>query len=173
MERFDRDQLRYAQGMVTPEDVAFRFIQRAEMEGKKLSQLELHKLVYAAQGWHLGIVGEPLFPHPIEAWKFGPVIPSLRRALRGFGAQPISSVDWIGHGLPARDIYGDSKAIVDDTWDQYKNLTASQLVTLTHWQDTPWSQTYDPNLWDKVIPQDVIREHFAAKLEDVDARPGI
>ncbi len=39
--------------------------------------MKLHKLLYYAAGWHLGFTGEPLFDEDIEAWQYGPVVPSI------------------------------------------------------------------------------------------------
>jgi uncharacterized phage-associated protein len=41
--------------------------------------LQLQKLVYYAQAWHLVWNGRPLFDEAIDAWKLGPVVPEVRR----------------------------------------------------------------------------------------------
>ena len=44
---------------------------------EQITQMKLHKLLYYAAGWHLGFTGEPLFDEDIEAWQYGPVVPSI------------------------------------------------------------------------------------------------
>jgi uncharacterized phage-associated protein len=60
-----------------PKAIANYFIARAAADGKRLTPLQLIKLVYIAHGWYLGLTGEPLINEPPEAWQYGPVIPSL------------------------------------------------------------------------------------------------
>ncbi|APT91769.1 hypothetical protein CPHO_01235 [Corynebacterium phocae] len=50
-----------------------------------LTEIELHKLCFFAQGWHTAWTGQPLFPDEMEAWKHGPVSPQLRRCRRVAG----------------------------------------------------------------------------------------
>jgi uncharacterized phage-associated protein len=38
---------------------------------------KLQKLVYYAQGFHLGSTGEPLFEDDLRAWMYGPVCAAL------------------------------------------------------------------------------------------------
>lgn len=52
--------------------IANFFLQR-----QRLTQVRLHKLVYFAHGWHLGLNRGPLLDEAIQAWRYGPVVPSL------------------------------------------------------------------------------------------------
>ena len=45
--------------------------------GELVSNLKLQKLLYYVQGFHLAVFGEPLFEEEIEAWMYGPVVPSV------------------------------------------------------------------------------------------------
>src|SRR5438552_18215648 len=74
-----------------PKAIANFFIETAAAEGKKLTPLQLIKLVYFAHGWYLGLTGEPLIDEPPEAWRYGPVIPSLYHALKDYGNGAITS----------------------------------------------------------------------------------
>lgn len=53
------------------------------------TQMKLHKLLYYAHGWHLGFTGEPLLDEAIEAWAYGPVVPSIYQELKMLGSAPI------------------------------------------------------------------------------------
>lgn len=163
----------YAKGVVSPVpayEVAFRFVRLAEKDARRISQLDLHKLVYAAHGWNLGIRREPLINEDVEAWDYGPVIVSLRNQLRVFGAEHISTRKWIEAGLPAIEA---DHPVIDQTWAAYKELSPGDLVDLTHMPGTPWSETYIPGVRHNVIPRPMIEGHFVRKLEDRDAVRGI
>ena len=74
-------------------ETAARYIlllaQNTEQEPELITQLRLHKLLYYAQGWHLGIRGQPLFAERIEAWKHGPVVAPLYPKFADYGAVAI------------------------------------------------------------------------------------
>src|SRR5271154_4906780 len=72
--------------------IATEFIQLANADGKKLTPMQLQKLVYFAYGWYLAITGERLIDERVEAWQWGPVIPSLYSAFREYGSDPIDDV---------------------------------------------------------------------------------
>lgn len=55
----------------------------------RLTQMKLHRLVYYAHGWHLGFQDTPLLNETLEAWPYGPVVPSILREFGRFGAMPI------------------------------------------------------------------------------------
>lgn len=60
--------------------VANYFIDLAKKENKNLTQLGLMKRVYIAHGFSLAINKESLLDKrfdKVEAWKYGPVIPSV------------------------------------------------------------------------------------------------
>ena len=50
--------------------------------------MKVQELVYLASGEHLAIKGEPLIDEQVEAWRYGPVIPSLHHAFHPPGDPP-------------------------------------------------------------------------------------
>ena len=48
-----------------------------EREG--ITNLKLQKVLYFVQAYYLAKLNRPLFPDNIEAWEYGPVIPSVYR----------------------------------------------------------------------------------------------
>ena len=66
--------------MLSCDDAAKYFLaQVSEDAGDLISNLKLQKLLYYAQGFHLALYDQPLFPEAIEAWTHGPVVPDLYR----------------------------------------------------------------------------------------------
>jgi len=74
-------------------DIANYFLlkaQEAQEEDQELiSNLKLQKLIYYAQGIHLASEGTPLFPDRIEAWTYGPVVPTLYHHYKTYGSSGI------------------------------------------------------------------------------------
>ena len=52
--------------------------------GGALTPLQVIKLAYIAHGFTLALLGRSLVPEPIEAWRYGPVIPSIYTAEYNF-----------------------------------------------------------------------------------------
>ena len=69
--------------------VANEFLGLAKKEKIEISNLKLIKLMYIAQGLSLSLSDRALFPDPIEAWKYGPVISSIYHEFKHFGRNPI------------------------------------------------------------------------------------
>jgi len=139
-------------------DVAGLLLSRAFIRGiNDVSPMKLQKLLYLANGWHLAIFDKPLVKEKVQAWKFGPVFPSLYRDFKRYGNQPIDPF-WedynysIGQDQPVVDL-------LDAVLDKYGHLSAIQLSRLTHQEETPWSRTWDGTP-DKSIPDELIAEHF-------------
>ncbi|MEZ4287770.1 MAG: DUF4065 domain-containing protein [Polyangiales bacterium] len=56
-------------------DVADLIIDR--MGGEDIRALTLQKLCYYVQAWHLAWHGVPAFREELQAWRHGPVVPTL------------------------------------------------------------------------------------------------
>ena len=69
--------------------VANEFLNLAKEEKNLICNLKLIKLMYVAQGLSLSLLDKELFPEPIEAWRYGPVIPSIYHEFKHFGKDPI------------------------------------------------------------------------------------
>ena len=76
--------------MIPAIEVARYFLSLTDEDaGELISNLKLQKLLYYAQGFHLVIYGEPLFPETIEAWAHGPVVTSVYHQYKEYGSEPI------------------------------------------------------------------------------------
>lgn len=138
--------------------VANRFLSLAEEDGGALTPMQVLKLVYIAHGWTLGLLGRPLFREEVQAWQYGPVIPDLYKAVRTFRSQPV-----VG---PLRvtgdtDLDADEEGIVAQVYEIYGRRSGPALSRLTHAADSPWAQVYESGSFGKVIPNDLIEDHYA------------
>ena len=87
--------------------VASEFIVLARNAGESLTPMQLLKLVYIAHGWMLALHHRPLIKDDVQAWQYGPVIPSLYNAIRKFRANPVLEVS----GVPNENLDDDEKSI--------------------------------------------------------------
>lgn len=117
---------------------------RTEKEGD-LTNMKLQKLLYFAQGLFLaGTEGKQLlFDDPIEAWKYGPVIPSVYQQLSGFGENQINVflLDKSGNIAEFESLDKDVKYVADYVWNKYGHYDSYRLSSMTHRPDTPWKNT--------------------------------
>ena len=158
--------------------IANFILNSADKEGREISILKLLKLVYIFFGWVSAVHdGKYLFSDPIEAWRYGPVVPSLYYELRKFGKSPIEK----DRAHIYKDAFGDEppkaptgKEIADRDpnlfetleiiWDSYKDAPAEHLVALTHKEGTPWWNTYD-GTFNKEIKKDDICRYYRKLYE--------
>lgn len=115
-------------------EVSEYFIDKANKEGKSITNKKLQKLVYYAQAWSLVLNNKALFPEKIEAWVHGPAIKSLYVKYKEFGFSPIKK-DIAPSKIKA--INSKTKELLDSIWSVYGKLDASYLELLTH-SERPW-----------------------------------
>jgi len=132
--------------------------------------MQLQKLVYIAHGWSLAIVGEPLVRDEVQAWQWGPVIPSLYKALSKYGSGVVSDA------IPTRDtpVPADSKdsALIERVWVSYGKMTGPQLSAITHTNGTPWNKIRKETGGKpyETIPDHLIAEHYRQLLNERNRR---
>lgn len=163
---------------VNASSIANYFIERAEKEDNPMSLMKLVKLVYIAHGWSLALLNKPLldWSEKVEAWKYGPVIPSLYHEFKRFGASPfpkgIRSIYFLPDDrekpveLKPHFEYEYTK-VLNIVWELYGNKTGTELMKLTHQNDTPWSNSYQENEKYISISDDKIKEHFTALIQEL------
>ena len=119
--------------MKTALEVAEYFLHKIDRDaGDTISQLRLVKLVYYAQAWSLVFRNQPLFDEEIEAWRHGPVAPSVVNTYKSFRRSSIPAPS-----SPMPDFSHREQQILEFVHERYGNLGAIQLSDLTHKED-PW-----------------------------------
>ncbi len=151
--------------MGTTSSVANEFIKLSKETNNVLTNMKLVKLIYISQGLSLSLLDRPIFENDvIEAWKFGPVIPSVYHEFKHFKSDPITT-----NSLMSDNEWGDlseptltnaeDKKIVLLTWQLYKDMAATDLVELTHMPGSPWSFCYRPGS-NCVISNQLIKKYY-------------
>ena len=133
--------------------VATHFLDLAMQDNKQLTNMQLNKLVYFAHGWMLGLHGESLIKDTIQAWKYGPVIPSVYKKYKQYGNQPIKV-----SSTKARKIEEKPLSIIKQTFAIYGKMSALELSGLTHEYGSPWFLAVISS--ENEISNDSIDEYF-------------
>lgn len=129
-------------------------LELANERGIKLRPLKLMKLTYIAHGFILALLGRsalnPRFDR-VEAWRYGPVIPSVYHSFKIYGHDPITEKTTIF--LPKED-GKDFEVFTPELNDEdmrkackiaflkFNKFTGGELVDMLHAHGTPWEAYY-------------------------------
>lgn len=143
-----------------------------------IEHMKLQKLVYCAHGWWLATRDgdEQLVDERPEVWRFGPVFPSLYRALKPYGRMPITEPQSENPFADPAAVGEDdiaTKRLLDWTWRRYGHLSSYALSDMTHKKGTPWYRVAEENNFSvpqhQPIPDKYVREEFR-RIMDGEAR---
>lgn len=125
--------------------VANYFLDLAAQNNTSITPMKLQKLIFFAHGWHLALSGEPLIADQVEAWQFGPVVPSIYHEFKHERSGAITckatelnleNFELVELSVPEAD--QTARKVMDRIWDIYGGLSAKKLSDLTHLPGTPW-----------------------------------
>jgi uncharacterized phage-associated protein len=141
-----------------------------------LTPLKLQKLVYFAHGWCLALTEKPLVSDSVEAWQYGPVIPSIYHEFKNCGNNQIEApaggeFRYIGGGkfvktantlehYPDTEERQEAREIITKILETYGQFSGAKLSNATHMADSPWQQVYTEGSRHQVISNDLIKEYF-------------
>lgn len=131
------------------------------------SHLQIQKLVYLAYKTYLFKYNKSLFEEKIIAYQYGPVVEEVYQKFKRYGSENITIDDdtkyylkdirlpqSLGRMLLVENSYR-IIGVLFETINKFGHLTGSQLVSLTHSKDSPWSKVYSKNtkavITDKII----------------------
>lgn len=155
-------------------DIANFMIACSFIEKIPLSPMKLIKLVYIAYGWGLVFLNQKLFNENIEAWQYGPVIPSIYHEFKRFGKEPIDEMS-----ISMNEMTGDLSVnrinlkegnniskLLNLVWTYYRNYSAVELSDLTHQLGSPWDNAVKTNGYRSVLNDDDIKAWESKVIED-------
>lgn len=118
-------------------DIANKLLAKAEnvCGGDLMSNMKLQKMLYYEQGYHLAVFKTPLFEEDIEAWMYGPVVPSVYEHFRQYGSGGIEPEvkEEIRLSEEEEDLF-------NEVFDAYVDFSAYGLMRKTH-EEAPWRKT--------------------------------
>ncbi|EHM37853.1 hypothetical protein HMPREF0080_02037 [Anaeroglobus geminatus F0357] len=122
-----------------------------------MTNLRVNKLLYFAQGECLKKLGHPLFTDDIEAWKYGPVVPSVYEQYKSLEKNPIQESIPYSKGAFSEE----ERELLFDVASYYGQISSSALVEMSHQKGSPWQQVYDPDRKHVKIDIDSIYSYFS------------
>jgi uncharacterized phage-associated protein len=143
--------------------VANGFLALARRDGEILDPMKIQKLVYLAHGWNLAFHGDPLIKQNVEAWRYGPVIPTLYHEFKKFRASPITE----NAPTPedAEELSAGANALMEVVWGKYRPYSAIQLSMFTHEPGYAWDLTIKECGPYSIIRNELIRDEFQRRRQ--------
>lgn len=156
--------------------IANYFVDKANSDDKApypLTLLRLVKYVYIAYGFALAILDRVIIDKrfdSVEAWRYGPVIPSVYHSFKHNQNKTIREKSSI---LKSEDDNGtmhfstpkvqdeDVRKILDFVWNRYRDRSTSDLVSLLHGPNTPWAYCYRAGR-NEEIPDEMTKVYYDA-----------
>lgn len=138
--------------------IANYFIDKSNSEKYDITLLRLVKYVYIAYGFALALLDRSIINDrfdKVEAWKYGPVIPSVYHSFKHNKNNPITEKSSVlmleesnGDLVFDEPIVKDKGVIMilDFVWDRYRDKSTHDLIELLHKEGTPWKFCYKEGL---------------------------
>ena len=164
--------------MFNAKSIANYFLELAAARGESISPMKLQKLVYYAHGWYAGYTERPLINEAVEAWQYGPVIPSLYHEFKHFGSGSITAKAMEYDALGVREAKvpadPDVRTFLQNVYNSYGQYSGTHLSEMTHASGTPWDQTWSECRGTRGadIPFSRISSHFKAAVQKSQGQAG-
>lgn len=135
---------RYGRRMFDPRAIANLILDEGDRIARPVSHVALQKLLYFSHGLFLVEQKKPLAMGFFEAWKFGPVQPTVYQCFKSAGVHPItfraSGVDLLTgkpRALPV-PTEPDVVQLIARVMGSFGRLTAGRLIDVSHAKGAPW-----------------------------------
>lgn len=137
-----------------------------------VSNLKLQKILYFVQALFATktVSKQPCFEEKIEAWNFGPVVPTAYHEYKQYGSADIPRISFfyeydINEKFHMKKVnYEDDvilpedKLLINKMVDKLSDYSTASLVSITHNQ-APWKNAYEPGR-NNIITVDAIRRYY-------------
>ena len=136
-------------------------IYAADNGGELMTNMKLQKMLYYQQGFHLAYFGTPLFDEDIEAWMYGPVVPSMYEKYKGYGRNGIEPDRTMQFTFEKKN----ELALFNEVCKVYGAYSAIGLMNMTH-DETPWKSTPTGEGEVHIIAKEKMQSFFKKRLKD-------
>lgn len=152
-------------------DIARYIINKSNEKGYDISNLKLQKILYFVQAEFISKTPNSTlcFGDRMEAWAYGPVVPSVYQEFKRFGSNQIPTIkkilDFDVNTLSVKEIdfvapfvSDDDKLMVDEVIDECSLFSVAELIDITHGQQ-PWKDAYRKGKGSTISGRQ-IKKHF-------------
>jgi uncharacterized phage-associated protein len=116
-------------------EIARFILSKCDDWGMPLDNLKLQKLLYFAWSDYYTETKQFLYNDRIEAWSYGPVVPSVYFHYRRYVSSKIPMIE------PEPDIQPNDERILTSIIEKYACMSVGKLISMTHESGTPWSES--------------------------------
>jgi len=127
-----------------------------------IDPLKLQKLVFFAAAEYAALTDEPMFPEPVEAWDYGPVVYDLWKTYRDYEGRADITEPERGDVNRLNDL---EMGCVESAVQQFGHLTSAYLIEVSH-REPAWKFHYVAGQHRTPIPHEALRETFRAKASE-------
>lgn len=132
---------------------SYYIIDYFKKNGQEITNLKLQKLLYLEEAIYMSASDENyLFVEEFSAWDFGPVSKVIYQKYKKSSAFPLNLTE--DEKEQIKEIPMINESLIEVLFSLFGNMTAFELVTLTHRENSPWyniNKNYSPNS----IPNDI------------------
>ena len=154
-----------------PIAIANHFI---DLSQEGLTLMQLLKLSYISHGFTLTLLDKPLADEYAEAWKFGPVFPSIYHEFKYEKPGPIKEQAKRANMMNNRlenfvsNFDKNEKIIMKFTYKEYGKLDGWKLSAITHAKETPWYKAWKKgqHIRGFSISNEEIKEHYKVLMKN-------
>lgn len=138
-------------------DAAKLVIAGQHESGRPVTPLALQKLLFYCHAYHLAFLDKPLVNESVEAWTYGPVVPSVYHEYKKYDSAQIPMQEFDSSAIDG--LTPDTLQVVTLVLSRYGAFEPMALVNMTH-QEAPWRDNYKQGL-NQEIPDSVIKNFYA------------
>lgn len=161
---------------MTPIQAAKYIIAFSDSKGDKITNKKLQKLLYYVQAWNLAVFGDPLFDEAPQAWRHGPVYPTVYQTFKSFGAENVSLAHEYEKGAideedmmkliaEETNLSPQQAGLIQEVMTKYGTQSAFALEILSH-RERPWLDARkgldDFDASEQPITHDAMREYYSS-----------
>lgn len=132
--------------------------------GDDLDRVRLADLVYECHGRYLATYGAPLVDEEPEAWRYGPMFPSLYQAIKDYGDSAIPyPIKGKGNGKAngVAVLSHQQKELIGDVYGDYEEFSGWDILQAARLEKSPWRKVWRKN-YDRnaLIPNTATKKFF-------------
>lgn len=166
--------------------IANYFVDKANADKEapySLTLLRLVKYVYIAYGFALAVLDKIIIDErfdKVEAWEYGPVIPSVYHSFKHNLNNPIKDkAGVIAYLNKDGEVEFDTPEITDDeikevldfVWERYRMASTPALIDILHHEGSPWAYCYRVGQ-NEEIPHYVTELYYKNMIKNAKERNG-
>lgn len=131
-------------------EISKYIINHEQIEQRYIDNLRLQKILYFIQAVILCNTDHTCFNDEMQAWEYGPVVPTVYHEFKSYGSMNINKKYNVSLSFPDKE----DENLIINMLDYLKSYSTSQLITITHNQD-PWRNAYRNGINSEITPESI------------------